>query len=236
MSTEAGRLPFVRPELRVVDLATARRRMGRYLAGKSLTILEAGCGRKWPFEKNGHNITGIDVDAYALEHRTSVERDLDRAIVADLRDVELPQEAYDVVYCAFVLEHVAGARPVLDKFVHALKPGGLLMLAFTDRDSVYGQLMRMTPLWLHVLFKRVVQGQPNAGKPGFPPYPTYCDPVISRREFLAYAREKALTVREEYGFRALPAAAGALARVAGTLSLGRLAAGHTNLVYVLQKA
>lgn len=235
MSAEAGRLPFTRPELLIVDHGTAWRRMGRYLAGRSLTILEAGCGRKWPFEKGGHTITGIDVDAYALEHRTSVERDLDRAIVADLRDVELPQETYDVIYCAFVLEHVDGARPVLDKFVHALKPGGLLMLTFPDRDSVYGFFSRYTPLWLHVLFRRYVRNQRDAGRPGFPPYATCYDPVIARRGFLAYVRERGLTVREEYGFMGLPAGLEACIKAAGALSLGRLATRHANLMYILQK-
>lgn len=69
-------------------------------------ILEAGCGRKWnialadvPFR-----LTGIDLDADALAYRTNVVGDLDEAIVGDLREVELTQHRYDVVFSAFVLE------------------------------------------------------------------------------------------------------------------------------------
>lgn len=235
MSAEADRLPLPRAELRVVHRSTIRQLMSRYLAGKSFNILEAGCGRKWPFEKGGHTITGIDLDAIALEHRASVQKDLDRAVVGDLREVDLPPQSYDVIYCSFVLEHLDGARPVLDKFVRALKPGGLLMLTFPDRDSVYGFFTRITPLWVHVLYKRYVHGHKNAGRPGFPPYETYYDSVIARREFLSYTRDKALLVREEYGFIGVPAAVKAFIRVAGALSLGRLASRHVNLMYVLQK-
>ena len=235
MNTRADRFPFSKPELRVIDRSTVRQQMGRYLSGRSFEVLEAGCGRKWPFEKGRHRITGIDQDVIALEYRASVRKDLDRAIVGDLREMDLPCRTYDVIYCSFVLEHLDGARQVLDKFVAALKPGGLLMVTFPDRDSVFGFFTRNTPLWVHVLYKRYIQGHRNAGKPGFPPYATYYDPVIARREFLSYVREKSLQVREEYGFIGVPRAVKAFIRVVGVLSFGRLASRHVNLMYVLQK-
>jgi len=47
--------------------------------------------------------------------------DLDVELVADLRDVQLPVGAFDVVYCSFLLEHVSGAREVLDRFRTAVR-------------------------------------------------------------------------------------------------------------------
>ena len=203
-------------------------------AGPALDILEAGCGRAWPFSKGMHRITGVDSDKAALVMRQNQRGDLDRTIHGDLRTVELPAEAYDVVYCSFVLEHLDGAVPVLDKFVRTLKPGGRLILTFPDRDSVFGFFTRITPLWVHVLYKRYLEGMPNAGKPGHAPYPTYYDPITSRAAFHRYIRQKKLKLLDEYAFGYLPLAVEGFVRLVSALTFGRLGS-HKNLCYVLQK-
>src|SRR6185437_11416268 len=74
--------------------------------GGPLRILEAGCGRDWPLHVSvPYTLTGLDLDPDALAART----DLDEAIIGDLRTAELPAHSFDVVYSAFVLEHVSGA-------------------------------------------------------------------------------------------------------------------------------
>src|SRR4051794_4247326 len=94
--------------------------------GRVLQILEAGCGREWYFPLTGisYEITGVDLDGEALRARAQTRRDLKQAIVGDLRSLQMPPEAFDVIYSAFVLEHVAGAEQVLANFVAWLKPGG----------------------------------------------------------------------------------------------------------------
>ncbi len=205
----------------------------------SLTILEAGCGRKWPLKLDGLElrITGIDLDALALANR----RDLVRAVVGDLRDRTLvARQSCDVVYSAFVLEHVDGAQTVLENIVEWARPGGLIIVRIPDRDSVYGFVARTTPFWLHVLYKRWIERYPNAGKPGFAPYPVRYDKVVSRKGVRAFCAAHGCRIITEHGSGfylqgrfAYPVRAVAVALWA--LSLGRLAWRHNNLTFVIRK-
>jgi len=211
---------------------------------RPLSILEAGCGNSWDLDLTGvpYTLTGLDVDADGLELRKTERRDLDEAIVGDLRTVLLDENQYDVIYNSFVLEHVEDARRVLDNFLRWVKPGGLILLRLPDRYSVYGFLTRITPFWVHVLYKRYIQGDRNAGRPGFGPFPTVHDEIVSRPGIRDWCAAQRLTIRAEYGSNdflnaigpfALPARV--LLRVMHLLSFGRLAADHTNLTYVIEK-
>jgi SAM-dependent methyltransferase len=210
-------------------------------ASRTLTVLEAGCGRKWPLEVEGLDlrIIGVDLDDAALTAR----QDLARAIVGDLRDPALmPPESCDVVYCAFVLEHVDGAERVLDNFLRWLRPGGLLLLRIPDRDSAYAFAARATPFRVHVLYKRWIEGQRQAGRPGFDPYPVHYDSVVSRRGVRDFCRRRGCRILEEHGsgFYLVEGRMAPLMRVAAiaiwAASFGRLAWRHNNLTYVIRKA
>ena len=203
--------------------------------GGPLRILEAGCGRDWPLHVSvPYTLTGLDLDPDALAART----DLDEAIIGDLRTAELPAHSFDVVYSAFVLEHVSGAEQVLERFLHWLAPGGLLILQLPDRESAYGFLTRITPLWVHVLVYRHVFGFDWAGTVGHGPYPTYHEKVISPKGLRGFCRRKGLPAPELY--RMCTYDNYRLARIAAfltsALSVGRLAWRHNNLLFVLQTA
>jgi SAM-dependent methyltransferase len=209
-----------------------------------LNILEAGCGPRWPLRLRGvkYRLTGVDLDGEALNRRKSISRDLDEAILADLRQVEFLPDSFDVIYNAFVLEHIENAPLVLEKFARWLRPGGLLVLMLPDRDSVFGFLTRITPLWFHVLYHRWVLGHQNAGRPGFGPYPTYYDRVVSRDGIRQFCHSHRLTVSEERGLCTYTMKSGVRARLVhaiaiavSALSLGRLPWSHNNLTYVLKK-
>ena len=68
--------------------------------GTKLRVLDAGCGRMWNWDLGDvdMHLTGIDEDAEALRLRVEVKKDLDEAIVGDLRTVPLDDEAYDLVH------------------------------------------------------------------------------------------------------------------------------------------
>lgn len=215
-----------------------------------LRILEAGCGRRWSLGMVEElavagmrpHITGIDTNAASLRMRVEEHQDLNEAIVGDLRRVELTPKSFDVVLCSWVLEHVAGAEQVLDRLVAALRPGGYLLLRIPDRDSVYGFLTRHTPFAAHVAYKRYVRRRPNAGKPGFGPFPTVYDRVVSHRGMLDYCAREKLEVAAAYSSNFHLAFFGRYARVVdlglrtvAALSLGRLTAEHNNLAFVLRK-
>jgi SAM-dependent methyltransferase len=170
--------------------------------GTVLQILEAGCGRKWYFtmDQIPFELTGVDLDAAAMEARITRQKDLTRMIVGDLRTVQLGPNSYDVIYNAYVLEHVSDAEKVLENFVRWLKPGGILILTVPDRDSVHGFMTRLLPFSIHVLYYKLAWGLKEAGKPGFAPYPTVYDPVVSRRGLREFSEKHRLTIREEFGF------------------------------------
>jgi SAM-dependent methyltransferase len=237
--THAGAM---RPLNLVCDYPAAVAVLDRHIRrlGDTVSILEAGCGRQWPLRLEGVSVrlTGVDMDEAALGAR----RDLHRAIVGDLRDAQLlPRETYDVVYNSFVLEHVDGAERVLENLVSWLRPGGLLILRVPDRGSVYGFVARVTPFWLHVLYKRWIERMPNAGKPGFDPYPTRYDRVISREGIRGFCRQQGCRILDEYGTGFyLHGKFGAMKRIAAialwALSFGRLAWRHNNLTYVIERS
>jgi SAM-dependent methyltransferase len=212
--------------------------------GSRLEILEAGCGVQWVLNLEGvdYRLTGLDVNPDALRTRRDQRKDLDEAILGDLRDADLAESSYDVVYSAFVLEHVDGSERVLDNCLRWLKPGGLLILKIPDARSVRGFITRITPHWFHVFYYKHIERWPDAGKPGHGPFPVWYDDLITRRGVLDYIRRRRLILRAEYGLRAVTSRRGWLgwlrdtgARVVHWLSLRSLALEHANLTYLVEK-
>ena len=224
------------------ELRLIQESIGAFAAtGREIQILEAGCGRKWkiPLDGLAFRLTGIDLDPEALRARVETVGDLDVAVVGDLRSVTLPEDSFDVVFCSYVLEHVTDPEAILRNFQMWLKPGGIMILRVPDRDSVYGFLARMTPHWLHVAVYRYIFGNPNAGKPGFAPYPTIYDPLVSYAGVADYCQRTDLRLREAVGhFRFRTGIRGQLlefaSRLVAGLSLGRLAGDHANLTFVIE--
>jgi SAM-dependent methyltransferase len=213
--------------------------------GREMQILEAGCGRKWVFKMNDipYELTGIDLDAAALEARKTIQGDLHHAFVGDLRTAQLDSNRFDVIYSSFVLEHVPGAEKVMDNFVRWVRPGGLIVIRVPDRDSIQGFTTRLTPFWFHVWFYRLAMGQPNAGKPGFAPYPTVYDNVISRRGMKEFAQRNGLLLREEVGHGEykrgplpLRLLIGAYAKLVELASFGRVHSRAANVTFILEKS
>jgi SAM-dependent methyltransferase len=200
-------------------------------------ILEAGCGRRWPyrFEDLDFVLTGVDLDADALRIRQQEKQDLHETVLGDLRTVSFRKHSFDIIYSAYVLEHVPETERVLLNFLDWIKPGGLIILKFPDRESVYGFITRITPHWVHIAYKRHLAGHTNAGRPGFGPYPTVHEPIIGRELFEAFAREHGLTTQAAYGYGSLPRFQRLGTWLVAALSCGRLTAQYYNLMYILER-
>ncbi len=208
-------------------------------------VLEAGCGRAWPLDLGELRleITGVDADRDALDARVREVKDLDRPIVGDLRAVEFDREEFDIVYSCEVLEHIKGAEQVLKRLLKWLKPDGVVVLIFPDRDTVFGRATRYSPHWLHVAYHRYILGMKHAGTPGFGPYPTYYDDVISRRGMHSFCAKHGCRIALEYGRP--PGEADwpgwflhpyqILAPALSMLSGGTIAASHIGLIYGIEK-
>ncbi|MFC6934064.1 class I SAM-dependent methyltransferase [Actinomadura yumaensis] len=136
-------------------------------AADRIHVLEAGCGRGSGLDLGDgrHLVTGVDMEAPALRAHTSARRDLDTWYLGDLRTVPMPPRAYDVVHASYLIERIPHAELVLDRFVAALKPGGLLLVRLRDRNTAFGFLDRTLPRWPRELFWRRLGAASPARRP-----------------------------------------------------------------------
>jgi SAM-dependent methyltransferase len=109
----------------------------------------------------------VDTDATAIARNPR----LDERVIADLA-AYAPPAGFDIVTCWYVLEHAEDPAGLLDRLAGWTAPGGLLVLAVPHLHSPKALVTKLTPHWFHVWFRRRVLGFPNAGRPGFGPYPT----------------------------------------------------------------
>jgi SAM-dependent methyltransferase len=213
-------------------------------SGAPIRILEAGCGRLWPIALPGvqYHLTGLDLDPAALDIRLRVEKDLDAVIHGDLCSVDLPPDSFDVVYSAYVLEHIATADVALLQMVRCLRPGGLLVIRIPDPDTARALVTKVTPFWFHVFYYRWVMKRPNAGKPGHAPYPTHYHAVISQSGMSAFAGNNRLVcigryadtfARDGKGLPGMMFRFGA--RIIDVLSLGSRTSRYNDVIYLFKK-
>jgi len=222
----------------------ARRRLQRFL-DRSFelrpddAVLDVGCGFVLPIDVPVDvRLVGLDADEEALAKNVN----LDEAIAGDVAELTLAAEEFDMVVCWNVLEHLPNVRAALHNLTHALRTGGVLVVAVPDRSSLKGLITRLTPLSFHVWVYRRVLGSPNAGKPGFGPYRTYLVRDLTPRRFTALAATLGLeAVYEDADAPALPlprllriawSAAGALGRL---VTLGRWDPLESERIFVFRK-
>ena len=72
----------------------------------------------------GAHVTAIDIDTRFVDQLASDSIEVRRV---DIREDELPQAEFDLVHSRLVLEHLADRRPILDRLVATLRPGGWIV-------------------------------------------------------------------------------------------------------------
>ena len=90
-----------------------------------------GCGYATTSERLrqlGNRVTGIESSEQAV---TIASRRLDRVIAADLQTAE-PDETYDCVIFADVLEHLPRPEPVLERYLRFLKAQGSVIVSLPN--------------------------------------------------------------------------------------------------------
>lgn len=210
--------------------------------GRRLSILEAGCGRRWRLDLTGvdFTLTGVDLDLEAHDLRKTKMQDPDVAIARDICSIQLPEASFDVVYSAFVLEHVRRADVALGNLVRWLRPGGLMILRLPERKSARAFLTRMLPHRAHVWYYRYVFGKEKAGQPGHAPYPTCHHPVTDREHLCRFLVERGVDCLNTYGDGFVHEGDHPLARLVirgivrtvSVLSLGALTADYRDVLYI----
>src|ERR1035441_9931568 len=128
----------------------------------------------------------------------------------------------------------SGAELVLDRFVDAVKPGGLLLLQIRDRDCAAGFLDRKLPAALRALVWRgVAPGQPG-------PYPAVYEPLVSGRGIQSYVLRRGLVIAQRQALNTLagrrkPPGLLLARKLVALLSRSKLTWSHDELRYVIRK-
>ena len=133
-------------------------------------VMDAGCGGAMRV-KLPHDavLNGIDISPESAARNTS----LANILIGDVQSYPLPRDAFDIVICWELLEHVQNPAAALANLIAATKPGGTIVLAFPNPTSLKGIVTRMSPHGLHVWLLRHFWGQKNAGRPGYAPFRTF---------------------------------------------------------------
>lgn len=212
---------------------------------RPLRVLEAGCGSlplTLDFGERSH-LVGIDISEEQLARNGVV----DEKILADLQVHDFEPDSFDLVFCWDVLEHLPEPELALDNFRRAIRPGGLIVLKLPNVLSAKGLVTKFTPHAFHVWVYRRILGYPNAGKPGFTPFPTFLRWSIAPHRLVDFAHRRGLRVdhlstyeadrqtalREKLRLRGR--AWQLLQRIARRSSAGRLDLEGTELVLALRK-
>jgi SAM-dependent methyltransferase len=212
---------------------------------RRMNVLQAGCLA--PLRELGLGdlaegvldvcVTVVDADQplarRVLEETRSAYDDV---ITGDLRTVAIPPRAFDVVYCAHLLERVSHVELVLDRLTSALKPGGLLLVRMGDRCSAAALLDRMLP----GVVRKVVWSRLHPQIPG--PFRPVYEKGVSDEGISAYALVHGLVIAARGSDLTLPDSPPVLSSSVRTaraalawLSGGRYAGTHDQLLYVIRR-
>src|SRR4051812_38842758 len=124
---------------------------------RPLHMLEAGCGdQRSPLglDADDVRIVGIDVSALQLQRNSWA----DEKILGDVQSYAFAPEAFDVVACWDVLEHLPSPRDALARFAHAVRTDGIIALGAPNPDSAKGLITKFTPHRVHVWYYRQIVG------------------------------------------------------------------------------
>lgn len=245
-------MPAAAPARSAEPAASARsadglfaRYSGGYVRGRTgqpVAVLAAGCTTAGDPAAGVPASGDIEVSVTMIDEDQPIVRaaagwaGMQGAILGDLRTVPLAPRAFDIVVCAGLLERISNTELVLDRLVSALRPGGLLLLRLSDRDSAAGFLYRTLP----AAARRAVWRHRHPGEPG--PHPAVYERLASARGVQSYALMRGLVIAEHLALGGLaggppagPPGFLAAQRLVAGLSRGRLTAAHEELLYVLRK-
>lgn len=203
--------------------------------GRRLDLLVAGCVHQeaLDLDRVETRITGVDEDLPAIRTRVEQRDDLTSWTLGDLRSVPIRPRSYDVIMVAYLLERIQHTELVLDRMLHGLRPGGLMLVRMRDRGSAYGLCDRLTPGWMRsMLWPRLVP----SGTVG--PLPAVYERVTSRDGMHAFCLVRGLMITDDESSTSGPAmgrVGSAAVAMADKLSRGRSPSSHDEVTMVIRK-
>jgi SAM-dependent methyltransferase len=219
--------------------ARSVRNYARQHPGQPVKLLQAGCTNHTDdlgLEELHPASFDISVKAIDQDHPQMGKAGAGSLVLGDMRTIPLPPRAFDIVCCTHLLDRIQHSELVLDRLVAALRPGGLLLLRFRDRECAAGRLDRMLPQFARRAVWHWLRPQ-QAG-----PFPAVYERLLSAAGVHDYAFARGLVISEWQALRDRPARPGRLAwgaplacRLIAALSRGRVTDDHDDLLYVIRK-
>lgn len=100
-------------------------------------VLDAGCGMGYGSAllaaRGAASVDAVDVAEPVVEAARAQGTPV-RFAVGDVRSLPFPDDAFDLVVCFEVIEHIDDQARALDEFRRVLAPGGLLAVSSPNRD------------------------------------------------------------------------------------------------------
>ena len=120
------------------------------------SILDLGCGEGTRLNllvAGNQNGIGVDISRKALEMGKKSYPKI-KFIKADLEKIPLPSESFDLVYSAYVFEHITKPVKVLDEAIRLTSINGYLVVIAPN----YGAPNRASPPFKGSRVKKLIQG------------------------------------------------------------------------------
>ncbi len=158
----------------------------RFAARSCVLVLDVGCGDTCRVRLTSPTrTTGVD----ASETHIARNPGLDQRIVGDIDEVDFGLESYDLIVCWDVLEHLRTPVGTIDRMIDALRPGGMLLLAWPNFVSVKAALARRLPHGAHeAVFSWIY---PYArGDADNSPFPTVLDDSLRLDRVLSHVKSR----------------------------------------------
>jgi SAM-dependent methyltransferase len=217
--------------------------------GGPVSVLQAGCLAPLrelgigALEEGGFHVsvTLVDDDTpLARRVLAEVASAYDDVLTGDLRTAPIPQRAFDVIYCARLLERVRNVEVVLDRLVSALKPGGLLLIRMGDRGTASALLDRRLPRPI----RRALWKNLHPGVPG--PFPAVYEKSVTGSGIHSYTLVRGLVIAQHAAKHTaepttqtnrtrLSSSVRTICGIISWVTRGRFGADHDELLYVIRK-
>jgi len=117
---------------------------------------------------------------------------LDEKILGDIQTYRWPVPRFDAVVCGDVPEHLPRPTAALDNLFDAVKPGGIVVLAFPNLYSLKGLVTKLTPFFVHVWFYRLTGDHRPLDE--FDQFPTYLRTSMVPTRVLRRGQERGFSV------------------------------------------
>ncbi len=125
---------------------------GLFAAGRR--VLDLGCGSGTGsaiVAAAGGVVSAVDIDPDAVVHAQGAYGATVTFAVASATDLPFPDDAFDLVTCFEVIEHVTEQREVVAEVARVLAPGGVLIISTPMREEYNRGLLRPNPFHLREL-------------------------------------------------------------------------------------